>query len=41
MRKETVMKKSESAYILGSQNQVKHEIVKTINNCDEKNISKS
>lgn len=35
------MKKSESAYILGSQNQIKHEVIETINNYNKKNISKS
>lgn len=41
MAKETIMKKSESAYILGSQNQVKQKVITTINNCDKKIISKS
>lgn len=39
--KETVMKKSESAYILGSQNKIQEKIIKTASNYEKKNISKS
>lgn len=38
---ETVMKKSESACIIGSQNQVKREANKSVNSFDKKNLSKS
>jgi len=41
MKKETFMKKSESAHILGTQNQVKRKVMKTVSNCDKKNTSKS
>lgn len=41
MKKETIVKKSESAYVLGSQKQVKQEVIKTINKCDKNNLSKS
>jgi len=39
IKKETTMKKSESAYMLDSQNQVKREIIETVNNCDKKSKS--
>ncbi|XP_025201486.1 zinc finger C2HC domain-containing protein 1A-like isoform X2 [Melanaphis sacchari] len=40
-KNELAMKKSESAYILGSKNHIKQEINKMVNNFDKKNISKS
>lgn len=42
MKKETIMKKSESAYLLSTRNQVKRDPIQTINHFDKKkNISKS
>lgn len=41
MKKETIMKKSESANILNSRNQMKREIIQTINSYEKINISKS
>ncbi|XP_025409376.1 zinc finger C2HC domain-containing protein 1A-like isoform X2 [Sipha flava] len=41
IKKETIMKKSESAHIISSQNRVKEETINTINRFDKKNLSKS
>ncbi|CAH1723121.1 uncharacterized protein LOC114129103 isoform X2 [Aphis gossypii] len=41
LKNESVMKKSESAYILGSKNHIKQEVNKVVNKFDKKNISKS
>lgn len=41
IEKKTLMKKSESARILGSQDQVKQEVIKTFNIYDSNILSKS
>ncbi|CAI6347987.1 unnamed protein product [Macrosiphum euphorbiae] len=41
LKNETVIKKSESAYILSSQNHIKQGVNKVVNNFDKKKISKS
>ncbi|VVC34396.1 Hypothetical protein CINCED_3A018987 [Cinara cedri] len=41
VKKDTIMKKSESAYMLSSRNQLKRGTIQTINNYDKKNMSKS
>lgn len=41
LKNESVMKTSESAYILGSKNHIKQGVNKMVNKFDNKNISKS